>query len=249
MTGVNGGLQKQMQKSKQMIEAIQAFEAWPKAYGKCLPEELLQELEKVQETCQSMDSQRHEKLLTKEGPRGITVHPDPENKQRLEELLRPTLDQWLEEKYEIDFAFHQNKFPYGIHTDSGYDENEKIYKQGIIPLCQTPATAKVYTVIFAEKIYHSTGFPLRDPADMHVTKYKDYPEKIEPDLLPVEAAELTQALAFEWQRGSLAIWDRAHLHCSSLFDKAGIESKTGLMWIARRTSACCASLAIANASS
>ncbi len=230
-----------MHKSKELIAEIQARETSPQAYPRSLQENALVRIEGILETCRTMDSQRHEKLLTKEGPRGITVHPDPKHKSLLEEILRPSLDDHLKEPYSIDFAFHQNKFPYGIHTDSGYDENEQIYKQGIIPLDVSPKEASVYTVIFKEKVYHSTGFPLKDTSVIvrgcsvePLQNMSGHTEKIESYLLPPEASQLTVALPFKWKRGSMAIWDRAHLHCSSLFAEAGIESKTGLMWITRR---------------
>jgi hypothetical protein len=231
-----GSVHFKVQKTPEHIRAIQSHEKSPFVICDAVSPKKLQEIEAVFASCKTIDTQRHEKLFTKQGPRGVTVHPDEAHKSRLEETLRPVLDGYLQEPYEIDFAFHQNKFPYGIHTDSGYDPKELIYKQGIIPLEIKPSLAKVYTVIFAEKVYHSTGFPLRDAKDLYEAPQDSLDRAIDPSMLPAEASKLQVAEAFEWKIGSMTIWDRAHLHCSSLFKATGIESKTGLMWITRRKS-------------
>ena len=76
-------------------------------------------------------------------------------KQRIEPLINSTGRLTLS----FDFAFHGNQKPYGIHTDAGYDPQEVIFQQGIIPLSFEPKTSSVYTVILDQKCYHSTGFP------------------------------------------------------------------------------------------
>tara|TARA_Y100000590_G_scaffold466313_1_gene641253 strand:+ start:2116 stop:2859 length:744 start_codon:yes stop_codon:yes gene_type:complete len=238
-------------KSESLIKKIQSWESPPKNLENIFSETDLENLKKIADQCYQTPEWCQEKLIQKTGePLGKMAHPKNEMKLSVESIVKKALNPWLDGTYEMEFTFHKNYFPYGIHTDSGYDPDEKIYKQGIIPLEVYPKNKPVYTVIFEQKSYHSVGFP-RDPKVIENLTQKEKEVLIDfcPGVYSPSKMELRKywdesalnwlngfkiALPFEWKRGSMALWDRAHLHCSSDFEGHGIEGKLGLMWISRR---------------
>lgn len=239
------------QKSTQSIKEIQSFESKPQSFKKVFTPTELKAINQIKEEAYLDEARCAEKLLSKNKQAlGKMAHPNPALKIRIENILRPKLSSILTEDYELDFSFHRNFFPYGIHTDSGYDQDEAIYRQGIIPLEVSPTGGEVYTVIFDQKAYHSISYP-RDletikalnteelnqikswskaAVDKEVfSRYWNDPQE---DFQAFEG--LSIALPFKWEMGSMAVWDRAHLHCSSDFSVHGVKGKWGLMWISRR---------------
>lgn len=239
------------QKSPEKIQDIQSFESKPQSFHGIFNNAELQVLNQIKEEAYLDEERCAEKLLSKsKEPLGKMAHPNPELKMRIESILRPKLNTILTESYKLDFSFHRNFFPYGIHTDSGYDKEELIYKQGIIPLEILPSEGEVYTVIFDQKSYHSISYP-RDlktiealsteelsqikcwsKKDVNKETFEQYWTEPSKDFRAFDG--LSIALPFKWEMGSMAVWDRAHLHCSSDFATHGIEGKWGLMWISRR---------------
>ena len=127
--------------------------------------------------------------------------------------------------------FQESYNPIGLHVDAGFNLDEIIFKQTLIPL-----TSKGSTVIFKNKFYgSSTNFTIDQDelkikdlkygqnirSSEHLNLYKKKPfskedhikylkhEKIE-NLLGLEID-----LVYEWELGSLLIFDRTRLHCSS----------------------------------
>ena len=121
--------------------------------------------------------------------------------------------------------------PIGLHVDGGFELNNQIYKQSLIPL-----TSVGSTVIFKNRYYEgSTSFTL-DPdelkkknlkygqnkrSNIHLKLYGDKPfdKKIHQKYLQHEDINnlkgLEVELIYEWEVGSMLIFDRTHLHCSS----------------------------------
>ena len=127
--------------------------------------------------------------------------------------------------------FQESYNPIGLHIDGGFNFEDLIYKQSLIPL--TPVGS---TVIFKNRFYgQSTNFTT-DKSELehknlkygqnkrsseHVGLYGDKPfdiqahakylnhEKIE-NLIGLELD-----LVYEWEVGSMLIFDRTNLHCSS----------------------------------
>lgn len=179
----------------------------------------------------------------------ITAHPAGDLKNEicsfLNEKLQPIINKSSKLNIEIDCAFHANKKPYGIHTDSGYDPNEFIYKQGIIPLVNKPLSKKTHTVILKQKCYHSSSFPniSADKVSQEMVEGLDFNHKINDctykkywkntDERKKQMFGFTIDYPFEWQVGNTVVWDRSHIHCSSDFEATGVEFKLGLMWISR----------------
>ena len=107
--------------------------------------------------------------------------------------------------------FQESYNPIGLHVDAGFNLDEIIFKQTLIPL-----TSKGSTVIFKNKFYgNSTNFTI----DENELKIKDlkYGQNIR--YLKHEKIDnlsgLEIDLVYEWEIGSMLIFDRTRLHCSS----------------------------------
>ena len=132
---------------------------------------------------------------------------------------------------EILGLFQESYNPIGLHIDGGFNLNDLIFKQTLIPL--TPVGS---TIIFKNRFYgQSTNFTtdkkeleIKDlnygqnkrssehigmfgnkPFDKEVHRKFVNHEKIE-NLIGLEVE-----LIYEWEVGSMLIFDRTNLHCSS----------------------------------
>ena len=121
--------------------------------------------------------------------------------------------------------------PIGLHVDGGFELNSQIYKQSLIPL-----TPKGSTVIFKNRFYEESTSFTQDPEELkkkdlkygqnkrsseHLRLYGDKPfdKKIHEKYLRHEDINNLKGLEvefiYEWKVGSMLIFDRTHLHCSS----------------------------------
>ncbi len=136
------------------------------------------------------------------------------------------------ENGDIIFGLFQESYnPIGLHIDGGFNFEDLIYKQTLIPL--TPVGS---TVIFKNRFYgQSTNFTIdqnelgvkklnygqNKRSNEHIGMFGNTPfseddhkkylkhEKIE-NLVGLEIE-----LVYEWELGSMLIFDRTNLHCSS----------------------------------
>ncbi len=127
--------------------------------------------------------------------------------------------------------FQESYNPIGLHIDGGFNFEDQIYKQSLIPL--TPVGS---TVIFKNRYYgNSTNFTLDEKelaykdlkygqnirSKDHIGMYGDAPfdAKIHNEFLKHEKIEnlmgLEVELIYKWEVGSMLIFDRTNLHCSS----------------------------------
>ena len=127
--------------------------------------------------------------------------------------------------------FQESYNPIGLHIDGGFDSNSLIYKQSLIPL--TPVGS---TVIFKNRIYdQSTNFTIdekelkvknlnygqnvRSSEHLNIFDNKPFDLKIHKKYLKHEQIDnltgLEVDLIYEWEIGSMLIFDRTNLHCSS----------------------------------
>jgi hypothetical protein len=127
--------------------------------------------------------------------------------------------------------FQESYNPIGLHIDGGFNFEDQIYKQSLIPL--TPVGS---TVIFKNRFYgNSTNFTI----DKKELEYKDlkygqnirsadhigmfgnkpFDKEMHKKFLAHEKIEnlegLEVGLIYEWEVGSILIFDRTNLHCSS----------------------------------
>ena len=127
--------------------------------------------------------------------------------------------------------FQESYNPIGLHVDAGFNHDEIIYKQTLIPL-----TSKGSTVIFKNKFYgNSTMFTidenelkvknlkygqnLRSSEHLEMYEKKPFNKSDHAKFLSHEKIEnlsgLEIDLVYEWELGSMLIFDRTRLHCSS----------------------------------
>ena len=135
--------------------------------------------------------------------------------------------------------------PIGLHVDAGFELKSQIYKQSLIPL--TPVGS---TVIFKNRFYEGSTSFTQDPEELkkknlsygqnkrsseHLKLYgdKQFDKKIHEKYLKHENIDnlkgLEVELIYEWEVGSMLIFDRTHLHCSSSViegNKIGIATFT-----------------------
>jgi len=136
-----------------------------------------------------------------------------------------------EKNNDILGLFQESYNPIGLHVDAGFNLNEIIFKQTLIPL-----TSKGSTVIFKNKFYgNSTNFTIDDNelkvkdlkygqnfrSSDHLKIYEknDFNKEDHQKYLKHEKIEnlsgLEIDLVYEWELGSMLIFDRTRLHCSS----------------------------------
>ena len=142
------------------------------------------------------------------------------------------MDNLKDEKNEDILGLFQESYnPIGLHVDAGFNLDEIIFKQTLIPL-----TSKGSTVIFKNKFYgNSTNFTTDENelkikdlkygqnlrSSEHLEMYNKKPFDIEAHkkYLSHEKIEnlagLEIDMVYEWELGSLLIFDRTRLHCSS----------------------------------
>jgi hypothetical protein len=142
------------------------------------------------------------------------------------------MDNLKDEKDEDVLGLFQESYnPIGLHVDAGFNTNEIIYKQTLIPL-----TPKGGTVIFKNKFYgNSTNFTINKEeleikklnygqnkrSSEHLELYENTPFKKSDyeKYLTHENIENLSGLeidmVYEWEIGSMLIFDRTRLHCSS----------------------------------
>jgi hypothetical protein len=127
--------------------------------------------------------------------------------------------------------FQESYNPIGLHIDGGFNLEDLIYKQSLIPL--TPVGS---TVIFKNRFYgQSTNFTIdKNELDKKELKYgqnkrssehlnmfekKPFDKNLYEKYLNHEDINnltgLEVELIYEWELGSMLIFDRTNLHCSS----------------------------------
>jgi len=144
------------------------------------------------------------------------------------------MDNLKDEKNEDILGLFQESYnPIGLHVDTGFDLNEIIFKQTLIPL-----TSKGSTVIFKNKFYgNSTNFTIdenelkeknlkygqnaRSSNHLNIFGQKNFSVEDHEKYLKHEKIEnlsgLEIDLVYEWELGSMLIFDRTRLHCSSSY--------------------------------
>ncbi len=139
----------------------------------------------------------------------------------------------------------ESRAPIGLHVDAGFEPKNQIYKQSLIPLSDVGST-----VIFKNRFYDGSTSFTQDPEELkkknlgygqnkrsseHLKLYGDKPfdKEIHQKYLNHENIEnlrgLEVELIYEWEVGSMLIFDRSHLHCSSSViegNKIGIATFT-----------------------
>ena len=153
--------------------------------------------------------------------------------ERLErEIGKFQMDNLKDENGKDIFGLIQESYaPIGLHVDAGFEINSQIYKQTLIPLSSVGST-----VIFKNRYYDGSTSFTQDQEELkkknlkygqnkrsnnHLKIYgeKPFDKFIHEKYLKHESIEnlkgLEVELIYEWEVGSMLIFDRSHLHCSS----------------------------------
>ena len=125
----------------------------------------------------------------------------------------------------------ESRAPIGLHVDAGFELKNLIYKQTLIPLSPIGST-----IIFKNRFYEGSTSFTQDPEELnkknlgygqnkrsskHLTLYgnKPFDKEIHEKYLKHENIDnlkgLEVELIYKWEVGSMLIFDRTHLHCSS----------------------------------
>ena len=142
------------------------------------------------------------------------------------------MDNLLDENGKEIYGLIQESYaPIGLHVDAGFDLKYQIYKQSLIPLSPVGST-----VIFKNRFYDGSTNFTQDPEELkkknlnygqnkrsseHLKLYGDKPfdKNIHEKYLKHENIDnlkgLEVELIYNWEVGSMLIFDRTHLHCSS----------------------------------
>ena len=142
------------------------------------------------------------------------------------------MDNLRDEKNEDILGLFQESYnPIGLHVDAGFNLDEVIFKQTLIPL-----SSKGSTVIFKNKFYgNSTNFTIdenelnikdlkygqniRSSEHLKMYEKKAFNQEHHKKYLQHEKIEnlngLEIDLVYEWELGTMLIFDRTRLHCSS----------------------------------
>ena len=142
------------------------------------------------------------------------------------------MDNLKDENGKDIFGLIQESYaPIGLHVDAGFDLKHQIYKQSLIPLSPVGST-----VIFKNRFYDGSTSFTQDPEELgkknlnygqnkrssiHLELYGDKPfdKELHEKYLKHENIKnlkgLEVELIYEWEVGSMLIFDRTHLHCSS----------------------------------
>tara|TARA_X000001036_G_C20596166_1_gene772968 strand:- start:73 stop:780 length:708 start_codon:yes stop_codon:yes gene_type:complete len=132
---------------------------------------------------------------------------------------------------EILGLFQESYNPIGLHIDGGFNFEDLIYKQTLVPLSSVGST-----VIFKNRYYgKSTSFTI-DKKELEIKDLKygqnlrssehldmfgenPFDKELHQKYLNHEKIEnlngLEIELIYEWEVGSILIFDRTNLHCSS----------------------------------
>tara|TARA_B100000886_G_C20395798_1_gene480318 strand:- start:65 stop:772 length:708 start_codon:yes stop_codon:yes gene_type:complete len=154
------------------------------------------------------------------------------NKKVKNEIGDFKMDNLKDEKNQDILGLFQESYnPIGLHVDAGFNLDEIIYKQTLIPL-----TSKGSTVIFKNKFYgNSTNFTIdenelkiknlkygqniRSSEHLNLFEKKPFKSEDHKKYLKHEKIEnltgLEIDIVYEWEIGSMLIFDRTRLHCSS----------------------------------
>tara|TARA_B100000963_G_scaffold350079_1_gene359856 strand:+ start:535 stop:1242 length:708 start_codon:yes stop_codon:yes gene_type:complete len=215
------------------VEKIKKSESPPKVIRNLYSSEEIEEFMKLYRDLPTTVHNKKQNVIKKRWLQGYNQKLEKLFCERLKnEIGDFKMDNLQDEAGKDIFGLIQESYsPIGLHVDGGFELNNQIYKQSLIPL--TPIGS---TVIFKNRFYEESTSFTQDPEELkkkdlkygqnkrsseHLKLYSDKPfdKKIHEKYLRHENIEnlkgLEVELIYEWEVGSMLIFDRTHLHCSS----------------------------------
>ena len=218
---------------REKIEEIKKSESPPKVIKNLYSKEEIQDFLKLYK---DLPVTTHNKKQNVTKKRWLQGYSEKLEKLFLEKLRKEIgdfkMDNLVDENGKDVFGLIQESYaPIGLHVDGGFELKNQIYKQSLIPL--TPVGS---TVIFKNRFYEMSTSFTQDPEELkkknlsygqnkrsseHLKLYgnKPFDKKIHEQYLKHEKIDNLKGLEiemiYEWEVGSMLIFDRTHLHCSS----------------------------------
>ena len=215
------------------IEEIKKYESPPKVIKNLYSKEEIENFLKLYKNLPITTNNKKQNVIKKRWLQGYDEKLEKLFYERLKKEIGDfQMDNLKDENGKDIYGLIQESYaPIGLHVDAGFDVKNKIYKQSLVPL--TPVGS---TVIFKNRFYKGSTTFTQDPEELkkknlsygqnkrsseHLQLYGDKPfdKKLHEKYLKHEKIEnlkgLEVELVFEWEVGSMLIFDRTHLHCSS----------------------------------
>ena len=218
---------------REKIEEIKKSESPPKIIKNLYSKEEIQDFLKLYK---DLPVTTHNKKHNVTKKRWLQGYSEKLEKLFLEKLRKEIgdfkMDNLQDENGKDVYGLIQESYsPIGLHVDGGFELKNQIYKQSLIPL--TPIGS---TVIFKNRFYEMSTSFTQDPEELkkknlsygqnkrsseHLKLFgnKPFDKKIHEQYLKHENIDnlkgLEVELIYEWEVGSMLIFDRSHLHCSS----------------------------------
>ncbi len=215
------------------IEQIKKTESNPKVIKNLYTKDEIEEFLRLYNELPTTVHNKKQNVIKKRWLQGYNQKLEKLFLERLKkEIGEFKLDNLKDENGKDIYGLIQESYaPIGLHVDAGFELKNQIYKQSLIPL--TPVGS---TVIFKNRYYGGSTTFTQDPEELkkknltygqnkrssdHLKLYGDKPfdKKIHEKYLRHENIDnlkgLEVALIYEWEVGSMLVFDRSHLHCSS----------------------------------
>ena len=218
---------------REKIEEIKKSESPPKIIKNLYSEDEIQDFLKLYKDLPVTTHNKKQNVIKK---RWLQGYSDKLEKLFLEKLRNEIgdfkMDNLVDENGKDVFGLIQESYaPIGLHVDGGFELKNQIYKQSLIPLSPVGST-----VIFKNRFYEMSTSFTQDPEELkkknlsygqnkrsseHLKLYgnKPFDKKIHEQYLKHEKIDNLKGLEiemiYEWEVGSMLIFDRTHLHCSS----------------------------------
>ena len=218
---------------REKIEEIKKTESPPQIIRNLYSKEEIQDFLKLYKDLPVTTHNKKQNVIKKRWLQGYNEKLEKLFFERLKKEIGDfKMDNLQDENGKDVYGLIQESYaPIGLHVDGGFELTNQIYKQSLIPL--TPVGS---TVIFKNRFYDKSTTFTQDPEELkkknltygqnkrsseHLKLYGDKPfdKKIHEKYLKHENIENLKGLEieiiYEWEVGSMLIFDRTHLHCSS----------------------------------
>ena len=215
------------------IEKIKERESAPKVIRNLFNDQEIKDFLKLYKELPTTVHNKKQNVIKKRWLQGFNKNLEDLLCKRLKEEIGDfKMDNLQDENGKDIFGLMQESYaPIGLHVDAGFDLKQQIYKQSLIPLSQVGST-----VIFKNRFYDGSTNFTQDPEELkkknlsygqnkrssiHLELYGDKPfnKEIHEKYLKHENINnlkgLEVELIYNWEVGSMLIFDRTHLHCSS----------------------------------
>jgi hypothetical protein len=215
------------------IDQIKKLESSPKIIKNLFTQNQIQELLSLHQSLPITVHNKKQNVVKKRWIKNFNIELEKMFCEKLKnEIGDFQMDNLKDEKNQDILGLFQESYnPIGLHVDAGFNLNEIIYKQTLVPL-----TSKGSTVIFKNKFYgNSTSFTvdanelniknlkygqnIRSSEHLKIFDQKKFNKDDHEKYLKHEKIEnlsgLEIDLVYEWELGSMLIFDRTRLHCSS----------------------------------